>query len=49
MQSTTKTQPKARSFAPVLETERLVLRPLSPDDLGDMYLVLGENREEARM
>ena len=46
MPPTTKTEPKAQAFAPVLETERLVLRPLLPHDLGDMYLVLGEKREQ---
>jgi ribosomal-protein-alanine N-acetyltransferase len=40
MQSATKTKPKAS--APVLETERLVLRPLSPDDLPAMHLIFND-------
>ncbi len=42
MQSTTKTEPKTRALAPVLETERLVLRPLSPDDLPAMHLIFND-------
>ena len=42
MQSTTKTEPKAQDFGPVLETERLILRQLSPDDLPDMHLIFND-------
>ncbi len=42
MPFTTKTEPKARAFAPVLETERLVLRQLSPDDLPAMHLIFND-------
>ena len=42
MPSTTKTEPKARILAPVLETERLVLRQLSPDDLAAMHLIFND-------
>lgn len=42
MPSTTKTEQKARALAPVLETERLVLRQLSPDDLPAMHLIFND-------
>ena len=42
MPSTSKTQPEAQALAPVLETERLVLRPLSPDDLPAMHLIFND-------
>ncbi len=42
MPSTTKTEPRAQAFAPVLETERLVLRPLSPEDLPAMHLIFND-------
>ncbi len=40
MPPTTKTEPKA--CAPVLETERLALRQLSPDDLPAMHLIFND-------
>jgi ribosomal-protein-alanine N-acetyltransferase len=42
MQSTTKPEPEAQAFALVLETERLVLRRLSPDDLSAMHLIFND-------
>jgi [ribosomal protein S5]-alanine N-acetyltransferase len=42
MQSTTKPEPEAQAFALVLETERLVLRRLSPDDLPAMHLIFND-------
>jgi ribosomal-protein-alanine N-acetyltransferase len=42
MSSTTKTEPNAQALTTVLQTERLLLRPISPDDLPAMHLIFND-------